>query len=217
MWGDIAIAFLLAFITAFVITPHTIRLAKKVGAIDMPEKRRVNNKPIPRLGGLAVISGFIVSSIYLVVAMAIENKIDLNGIEQYQFKLIGFLLGIIVLGVFCYIDDVKGLPPIVKLFAQIASAIIMVVFGVRIEETNIEFIDSILRISPIFVYILTIGWIVGITNAINLIDGLDRIVFRNNINFMHILNNNFFIKWITCNCNSINYSFSRSDTWIFTI
>jgi len=49
MWGDIAIAFLLAFITTFVITPYTIRLAKRVGAIDMPEKRRINSKPMPRL------------------------------------------------------------------------------------------------------------------------------------------------------------------------
>lgn len=49
MWGDIAIAFLLAFITAFVLTPHTMRLAKKVGAIDIPNDRRVNQKPMPRL------------------------------------------------------------------------------------------------------------------------------------------------------------------------
>ena len=50
MWGDIAIAFLLAFITAFVLTPYTMRLAKKVGAIDIPNDRRVNKKPMPRLG-----------------------------------------------------------------------------------------------------------------------------------------------------------------------
>ena len=49
MWGDIAIAFLLAFITAFVLTPYTMRLAKKVGAIDVPNDRRVNKKPMPRL------------------------------------------------------------------------------------------------------------------------------------------------------------------------
>ena len=59
MWGDIAIAFLLAFITAFVVTPYTIKLAKKVGAIDLPkDERRINKKPMPRLGGLAVIAGF---------------------------------------------------------------------------------------------------------------------------------------------------------------
>ncbi len=173
MWGDIAIAFLLAFITAFVITPYTIRLAKKVGAIDMPEKRRINDTPIPRLGGLAVIAGFLVSSVYLVIAMTIEKKITLQGQEQYYLKLIGFLLGIVVLGIFCYIDDVKGLPAIVKLIGQIIAASIVVSFGIRIDETNIEFIDNILRSNEIFIYILTIGWIVGITNAINLIDGLD--------------------------------------------
>jgi|GEM_PF-1649947 len=49
MWGDIAIAFLLAFITAYVVTPYTMRLAKKVGAVDMPENRRINVIPMPRL------------------------------------------------------------------------------------------------------------------------------------------------------------------------
>ena len=68
MWGDIAIAFLLAFITAFVITPYTIKLAKRVGAIDMPNDRRVNKKPIPRIGGIAIIAGFIVSVIFLVIS-----------------------------------------------------------------------------------------------------------------------------------------------------
>ena len=51
MGGDIAIAFLLAFITAYVLTPYTMRLAKKVGAIDIPNDRRVNKKPMPRLRG----------------------------------------------------------------------------------------------------------------------------------------------------------------------
>lgn len=51
MWGDIAIAFLLAFITAYVLTPYTMRLAKKVGAIDIPNDRRVNKKPMPRFRG----------------------------------------------------------------------------------------------------------------------------------------------------------------------
>ena len=51
MWGDIAIAFLLAFITAYVLTPYTMRLAKKVGERDIPNDRRVNKKPMPRLRG----------------------------------------------------------------------------------------------------------------------------------------------------------------------
>ena len=104
MWGDIAIAFLLAFITAFVITPYTIRLAKKVGAVDIPNDRRVNKKPMPRLGGLAVIAGFLVSVIYLVISASIEGKINLLE-DNLNIKLLGILGGMLVLGIVCYIDD----------------------------------------------------------------------------------------------------------------
>ena len=173
MWGDIAIAFLLAFITTFVVTPHTMRWAKKVGAIDIPNDRRVNKKPMPRLGGLAVISGFFVSIIYLLISTSIEGKINLFGEEAYYVKLIGYVVGIIILGITCYIDDVKGIPSWIKLIAQIIAAIIVVASGIRIENISIPFTEGKLVISGIASYVITICWIVGITNAINLIDGLD--------------------------------------------
>lgn len=172
MWGDIAIAFLLAFITAFVITPYTIRLANKVGAVDIPEDRRVNKKPMPRLGGLAVISGFVVSVIYLIISMTIEGKINL-GNEELAKKLLGVLLGMIVLGITCYIDDVKQIKPLTKLAGQVLAAIIVVQFGVRIDNFVIPFKENSVVLNGVFSYILTIGWIIGITNAINLMDGLD--------------------------------------------
>ena len=65
MWGDIAIAFLLAFITSYVFTPYTIRLARKVKALDKPKDRKVHKKIMPRLGGIAIVIGFLVSAIYL--------------------------------------------------------------------------------------------------------------------------------------------------------
>ena len=173
MWGDIAIAFLLAFITTFVVTPHTMRLAKKVGAIDIPNDRRVNKKPMPRLGGLAVISGFFVSIIYLFITTSIEGKLNLFGQENYYIKMIGFFVGIVVLGITCYIDDVKGIPSLVKLASQIIASIIVVACGIRIENISIPFTQGKIVISEVFSYIITICWIVGITNAINLIDGLD--------------------------------------------
>lgn len=89
MWGDIAIAFLLAFITAFMMTPYSIKLAKKVGAVDVPkDNRRMHHKPIPKLGGVAVIAGFVVSFIYLVITLSIEDSSRLNlfGIEEYGKK-----------------------------------------------------------------------------------------------------------------------------------
>ena len=167
MWGDIAIAFLLAFITAFVITPYTIKLAKKVGAIDMPNDRRVNKKPIPRIGGIAIIVGFVVSVIFLVISMKLENKLLFKDSNQYLEKLVGFFVGIVILGTMAYIDDIKSLKPWQKLLAQIISATVLYIFEVRIDTINE------IAIHPIFSYILTVGWIVGITNAVNLIDGLD--------------------------------------------
>ena len=174
MWGDISIAFLLAFVTAFVVTPYTIRLANRVGAIDLPDKRRVNEQPTPRLGGIAVIVGFLVSCIYLISVMTLENTLDLFGEEQYFHKLLGLFLGILVLFIFCFIDDVKGLPAIIKLIGQTIAAIIVVVFGIQINNINIPFLEQTLNIdNNIYIYIISVAWIVGITNAINLIDGLD--------------------------------------------
>lgn len=172
MWGDIAIAFLLAFITAFVITPYTIRLAKKVGAVDIPNDRRVNKKPMPRLGGLAVIAGFLVSVIYLVISASIEGKINLLE-DNLNIKLLGILGGMLVLGIVCYIDDVKDIKPLVKLAGQVAAAVIVASSGVLIDNFTIPFKENSFVLNEVFSFILTVGWIVGITNAINLIDGLD--------------------------------------------
>lgn len=105
--------------------------------------------------------------------MNFENTINLFGVENYYMKLIGFFIGILVLGITCYIDDVKGIPSLVKLAAQIIAAIIVVMSGIRIENFTLPFTDNKIIINEVFSYILTIGWIVGITNAINLIDGLD--------------------------------------------
>lgn len=172
MWGDIAIAFMLAFITTFVVTPYTIKLAKKVGAVDTPkDERRINKTTMPRLGGLAVIAGFVISILYLIIILSIEKGINLYEDNMY-LKLIGFLIGGLIVGIVCFIDDLRDLPPLVKLAAQIISAIIVVSFGLRIENVNIPFF-SYVGLPNAFSIILTIGWIIGVTNAINLIDGLD--------------------------------------------
>ena len=173
MWGDIAIAFMIAFITAFVVTPYTIKFARKVGAVDRPkDERRINKRPMPRLGGLAVIAGFTVSIIYLLIIMSIEGTINLNGEENYGIKLIGFFIGAVILGITCFIDDVKNIPALVKLAGQILAAAVVVATGTRIDNINIPFLQFY-ELNEIFSIILTIGWIIGITNAINLIDGLD--------------------------------------------
>jgi len=173
MWGDITVAFLLAFITAYVITPYTIRLAKKIGALDVPkESRKIHKKPMPRLGGIAVIAGFVVSVIYLLIVMSIEKTIFLFGSEQYYIKLTGFFLGLFVLAIFCFIDDWKNINPFVKLLGQIIAATIVALSGIQINRIALPYFNTIFTVE-ISSIIITIIWIVGITNAINLTDGLD--------------------------------------------
>ncbi len=174
MWGDIAIAFLLAFITAFVLTPYTIKIAKKIGAVDVPkDERRMHKKAMPKFGGPAIIIAFLVSTIYLIITSSLEGNLNIFGPEDYIIKLLGFLGGIIVLSIFCFFDDIKGIHPLTKLTGQLIAAGIVVACGIRISYFDIPFFEGNIMLNNIFSIILTIGWIVGITNAINLIDGLD--------------------------------------------
>ena len=172
MWGDIAIAFLLAFIVSFMATPWSISLAKKVNAIDIPkDDRRMHKNSMPKLGGIAVIAGFLIAVIYLIFVMNLEGTIDLIT-DTYYLKLLGIFLGIIVIAITGYIDDTKGLKPLQKLLGQAIAAVIVVASGVAIDQIDIPLLDKV-GLSVEFSYILTIIWIIGITNAINLMDGLD--------------------------------------------
>ena len=101
----------------------------------------------------------------------IEGRVDLFS-DGYNVKLIGFFIGMVIIIAMGFVDDVKGLPAIVKLIIQIIAASIAVSFGIVIDSVRIGFIDE-LGLTNVFNTVLTIGWIVGVTNAINLIDGLD--------------------------------------------
>lgn len=174
MWGDIAIAFLLAFITAFILTPYTIKIARKIGAVDIPnDERRVHKKPMPKFGGPAIIIGFLVSTLYLIITTSLEGNLNIFGEENYLIKLLGILGGILVLGIFNFFDDIKGIHPLTKLIGQLIASIIVVAAGIRIENFNLPFFEGNIILSNAFACVLTVIWIVGITNSINLIDGLD--------------------------------------------
>lgn len=173
MWGDVAIAFLLAFIVTFMATPYTIKIAQKIGAVDVPkDERRMHKKAMPKFGGPAVILGFLVSVTYLLIVMSMEGTISLGGTDNYGMQLIGMFLGIVIISITCIIDDIITIKPIVKLTGQVLAAIVAVAFGVRIESIDLGFINTP-EFGEAVSAIVTIIWIVGVTNAINLIDGLD--------------------------------------------
>ena len=157
----IGAALLLSVAVCFVMTPLVRSFAVKVGAVDVPkDNRRMHDHPIPRQGGLAIFLGFLVA----VVLFA-----DLD--RQVQ----GILLGSVIIVTVGAIDDIVPLPALLKFAVQIAAAGVAVAFGVRIEFiANPAFWSDTATISfGAWSIPVTIFWIVGITNSINLIDGLD--------------------------------------------
>ncbi len=157
----IGLALGVALLVCFVMTPLVRSFAVKVGAVDVPkDNRRMHDHPIPRQGGLAIFLGFLVA----VVLFA-----DLD--RQVQ----GILLGSVIIVTMGAIDDIVPLPALLKFVVQIAAAGVAVAFGVRFEFiANPFFWSDTLYISfGAWSIPITIFWIVGITNSINLIDGLD--------------------------------------------
>lgn len=150
-----------AFIVSFGSTPLVKLFAEKIGAMDIPtEKRRVHDHPIPRMGGLAIFLGFIIAVLLFV-------DIDL--------QLQGILLGCVIIVATGAVDDLVSLHPVVKLVLQILSAVVAVLHGVRIEVLMNPFFwtgTEYLFLGAVSIPV-TILWIVLITNAVNLIDGLD--------------------------------------------
>jgi len=155
-------SFAAAGILSFALTPVVKTLAHKVGAIDVPkDARRMHKKPIPRLGGLAIFLGFL----FAVLLFADINR-----------SLQGILLGAVVIVVLGMIDDIVPLNALLKFCVQILAALIVVLYGdIRIETfTNPNIFSSNPYIHLGFWSIpVTVIWIVAITNAVNLIDGLD--------------------------------------------
>ena len=173
MWGNIAIAFLIAFMISMMLTPYTIKIAERIGAVDVPkDKRRMHTREMPKFGGPAVIIGFLVSVFYLIIVMSLEKSLDLFTKELYGQKLIGLFLGILIITIVGILDDTKTLKPAQKLIGQVLATVVVIIFGIKIEQITIPFLYQV-GLSDAFSVILTILWIVGITNAINLIDGLD--------------------------------------------
>lgn len=169
MLMDCVIGFAIAFVISFVATPFVRKIAIKIGAIDVPkDDRRMHKHPVPRMGGLAIFIGIIVAIIYSIISSSIEN----NGII-FDDRIIGYIIGasiIVIMGIF---DDRKPIKAIYKLIIQIIAACIVVYFGIRIGPISIPFLNETYFTLGILEIPLTIIWIVGITNAINFIDGLD--------------------------------------------
>ena len=159
--GIVAAALVVAFLVAVITTPVVKNLAFKMGAVDVPkDNRRMHDHPIPRMGGLAIFLGFLLSVLVF---------LDLN--NQLRGMLLGAVI-IVVLGIF---DDIYSLKAMFKFCVQIAAALVAALSGNVIDTlSNPNVFSQNLYWELGWLSIpVTVLWIVAITNAVNLIDGLD--------------------------------------------
>jgi UDP-GlcNAc:undecaprenyl-phosphate/decaprenyl-phosphate GlcNAc-1-phosphate transferase len=159
-WLAVVFTFLLAWLVTWRLIPTVRKFALRVGWADQPNARRLNREPLPNAGGLAIYAGVIAALVLASLLRPIE-------IQSVLVQVLTILLGGSILVLVGFIDDQFGLPPSVRLWAQIVTALLLVANGISIQVMFGTPIDSLLSM------LLTVVWVVGITNAINLMDGMD--------------------------------------------
>jgi len=160
------IVFVAALGTSFLLTPWVRSIARSLGAIDLPGGRKIHSHPIPRLGGFAILITFYLT--LFVFSQLVYSNLFEDFFDKVHF---GWLLGAsaIMVGLGA-LDDFRRMPPSFKFLFQIIAGLVIALSCCRIEVISIPFYTIHLGILSIPV---TVFWIVAITNAINLLDGLD--------------------------------------------
>ncbi|WP_407269350.1 glycosyltransferase family 4 protein [Radiobacillus sp. PE A8.2] len=153
---QVIIAFIISLLATWLFTYPVKWLARKIGAMDQPDHRKIHTVVTPRLGGLAIFLGVSLGLLYL-------RPSD----DHYAAICVGALI-IVVTGI---LDDKFQLRPIVKLGGQLLAAGTVIYSGLIVERITIPFI-GLVELNNLSI-VVTVLWVVGVTNAINLIDGLD--------------------------------------------
>ncbi len=156
MWTYLS-AFLGSLILSYLLTPLVKKMAIYVGAVDQPNKRRINTEPVPSIGGVAIYIAFILTLIVFVPL----HRVTIGLIIGCSFILLVGLL-----------DDLYEISPLLKLLGQIIAAVILLFFGIKAEFITNPFNGAVVYLGYWSIP-LTLLWTVGITNTVNLVDGLD--------------------------------------------
>jgi UDP-GlcNAc:undecaprenyl-phosphate GlcNAc-1-phosphate transferase len=159
-WITVILTFIIAGLAAWRFIPRLRVFSLKVGWADEPNPRRLNKEPLPNAGGLAIFASVTVA---LIIATLLRPIV----IEHVQVGVLAILLGGSFLIMAGFIDDQFGLPPVFRLGVQLIAALLLVSTGIRID---VAFGGSMaVTLSVVF----TVIWVMAITNAVNLIDGVD--------------------------------------------
>lgn len=162
------VIFLVAWLASLFLTPLVTRLAVNRALFDVPDnERRVHTRPIPRVGGVAVFVSMLLGLLVLVPEVAGGHGL----LREHGSFFAGILLGSLILFTAGLVDDLVGLRPRTKLAVQLLAALVVYALGFRISMVGF---GSSFRLELGWLALpLTLVWIVGVTNAFNLIDGLD--------------------------------------------
>jgi len=149
---------IIALATALAATPLTIWLARKLHVVDIPDERKVHSGAVPRMGGVAIYGAFVLGTLAL---------------GLYTRPVAALLIACSIVMFVGWVDDVRGISPKVKLLGQVLASLVLIKGGFYVQFITNPFIDGGLISLGIFTIPVTILWLVGISNAVNLIDGLD--------------------------------------------
>ncbi|HLS20092.1 MAG TPA: MraY family glycosyltransferase [Bacillota bacterium] len=155
-YTQLIIAFFISGIATFLLTFPVKKLALRLGILDIPNRRKIHVKSTARFGGFAIFLGVIIGIIYL---------------QPSHEHMPEIIMGAIVIVLTGALDDKFGIRPVVKLTGQLIAASFLISSGLIVERITLPLIGMIDL--GFFSVLITVLWIVGITNAINLIDGLD--------------------------------------------
>ncbi|MCH4984867.1 undecaprenyl/decaprenyl-phosphate alpha-N-acetylglucosaminyl 1-phosphate transferase [Macrococcoides goetzii] len=176
---------MITIIISFILTPVIIKFSHVVGALDKPNFRKVHTKPVSVLGGVVILISFLIG---IWIGHPVEPEIK------------PIIIGAVLINMLGIIDDLFDLSAIVKLIGQIGVALIVVMHGITLDLITLPF-GVVIEFGYLSIP-MTILWIVAVTNAINLVDGLDGLaagvsmIALGTIGFIAILQQNIFIMML---------------------
>ncbi len=160
-------AYLGSTILSIISTSIIIRFAQRSNIMDTPDIRKIHSKPVPRVGGVAIF----VSVIGIIIPVLFLTDVNSDTPLLAGSKTVFLLLAVSLIFLVGLVDDILGLRAKIKLSVQVVAALIVCGVGIRINSVTIT--DSLIVHFGWFSWPITVFWIVGLTNAVNLIDGLD--------------------------------------------
>jgi UDP-GlcNAc:undecaprenyl-phosphate GlcNAc-1-phosphate transferase len=162
-----AAAFFAALAVTLLLTPLVRSAAVDADLLDQPGGRKIHVRAIPRLGGAAMLVAFGVA---VAVGLGVAAVTGADGGDLLALPLLPILLGVGIVGAVGLVDDLRDLSPVAKLGGQLLASVVVVALGLRLDEIGTPWGGVALGLlGPV----ITVGWLVAVANAVNLIDGLD--------------------------------------------